>query len=552
MLLSLHLRDFVIVDELELNFSQGFTVLTGETGAGKSILIDALGLLLGDRADAGVVRHGADKAELSATFDICRHAMLAERLKADALDGDDGFLLVRRTIDAAGRSRAFVNGQAATLTQLRDIGEYLVAIHGQHAHQSLMRSDAQRDLLDAYAGQTSLAREVKQRFSVWKQTSEKLAEAKRHAGEFAAERERLQWQIDEVRALNLASGEWAELQAEQSRLSHAVSLIDGGQAALNTLAEADVNAQDMLATVQTRLQDLAALDPALNEAVELLAAVDANLSEAVHALRRYADKVELDPSRLAELERRMDDVFRLSRKYRIEPEQLADKLAGWQARLNELGGAEGIDALEQANLAAEAAYQQVATKLSQTRQEFAASLGDKVSEQMQDLAMAGSRFDIALFALETPAAFGLEQVEFQVAQHAGVPARALAKVASGGELSRISLALQVVTSQVAAVPTLIFDEVDVGIGGRVAEMVGKLLKTLGTAHQVLCVTHLPQVAASGDQQFQVSKQQQAGAVVSQIQQLTPAARVEEIARMLGGMEITDTTRRHAAELLGQG
>ncbi|MEH6460790.1 DNA repair protein RecN [Chitinimonas sp. JJ19] len=550
MLLTLHLRDFVIVDELELTFSHGFTVLTGETGAGKSILIDALSLLLGARADTGVVRHGTDKADLSAQFDIQGHDELAQILKDYELEGDENSLLLRRTIDATGRSRAFINGQPATLAQLKEVGEFLVDIHGQHAHQSLMRAESQRGLLDAFAGQTELARSVRQAFVAWKKAEEKLNEASKHAGEYAAERERLQWQIEEIATLNMTAGEWQELQSEHSRLSHAASLIEGGQSALETLADGEVNAQSLLAGVQSRLADLASLDPGLNEAVELLATADANLSEAVHALRHYADKVELDPSRLVEVERRMDDIYRLARKYRIEPEQLAGKLAGWRARLAELGGDEGMEALTAAVQKAEAAYRKPAAQLSKARGATAEKLGKAVSAEMQTMAMAGSRFEIALIPGEIAAAYGLEQVEFQVAPHASAPARSLAKVASGGELSRISLALQVVTSQVAEVPTLIFDEVDVGIGGRVAEIVGKLLKTLGKRHQVLCITHLPQVAASGDQQLQVSKVQTAETVLSRIARLDDAGRIEEIARMLGGVDITDTTRKHAAELLG--
>ncbi|WP_269532074.1 DNA repair protein RecN [Chitinimonas sp. BJYL2] len=550
MLLSLTLRDFVIVDTLELAFSQGFSVLTGETGAGKSILIDALGLLLGDRADAAVVRHGAERAELAAEFDTRGQAALHAQLAELALDGEDDILLLRRVIDASGRSRAFINGQAATLAQLKEIGEFLVDIHGQHAHQSLMRADAQRQLLDAYAGQTALAREVRQLHSAWKQAEHKLADASKHAGEFAAERERLQWQVEELAGLRLGVDEWTDLQAEHSRLSHAASLIEGGQLAMDQLADGDINARALLASVQSRLSDLAEHDPALGETLELLAAAEANLSEAVHALRHYAGRIELDPARLGDVERRMDEIHRIARKYRLEPDQLPARLSLWQQRLDELGADHDTDSLALAVQEAEARYRSEAAKLGKMRAQAAERLGKAVSAEMQTLAMAGSRFDIALLSQETPAAFGLEQVEFQVAPHASAPARPLAKVASGGELSRISLALQVVTSQVVAVPTLIFDEVDVGIGGRVAEIVGKLLAKLGERHQVLCITHLPQVAACGHHQFQVSKMQTNEAVLSRITQLDNAARVEEIARMLGGVDISDTTRKHAAELLG--
>ncbi|MGQ5522572.1 DNA repair protein RecN [Chitinimonas sp. PSY-7] len=550
MLLTLRLRNFVIVDELELAFGRGFSVLTGETGAGKSILIDALSLLLGERADAGVVRHGADKADLTAEFDIQGQAELQTLLHEYDFEGDDDALLLRRSIDASGRSRAFINGHAATLAQLKELGEFLVDIHGQHAHQSLLRSEAQRKLLDAYAGQTEQARNVRIAFQAWKKAEEKCHEATRHAGEYAAERERLQWQIDELATLNLQEDEWQTLQQEHGRLSHAASLIEGSQGALEALADGEQNAQSLLASVQTRLIDLARLDSALNETVDLLATADANLSEAVHALRHYAGRVELDPERLGEVERRMDDIYRLARKYRVEPEQLAERLIAWRSRLAELGGDEGIEALETARAKAEAHYHQQAAPLSKARSGAAEKLGKVVSAEMQAMALVGSRFEIALQPVSAPAAFGLEQVEFLVAPHAKAPARALAKVASGGELSRISLALQVVTSQVAAVPTLIFDEVDVGIGGRVAEIVGKLLKKLGERHQVLCITHLPQVAASGDNQLQVAKTTSKSKVSSQIAVLDREGRIEEIARMLGGVDITDTTRQHAREMLG--
>ena len=550
MLQSLRLRDFVIVDELELDFGNGFTVLTGETGAGKSILIDALSLLLGERAEAGVVRHGAEKADLSAEFQIAGQAELAAILVESALEGDDDTVLIRRTIDASGRSRAFINGQAATLAQLKQVGEFLVDIHGQHAHQSLMRPDAQRQLLDDFAGKTELSRSVRQAFQAWKRAEEKLAEASRFAGEFAAERERLVWQIEELNNLSLAADEWTGLQTEHARLSHAASLIEGSQSVLDTLSDGDVNIQSMLAMVQSRLIDMARLDPSLRETVDLLATAEANLDEAVHAVRHYTERVELDPSRLAEVERRMDDIHRMARKYRVEPEQLQGKLEGWQARLAELGGSEGLDALEANVRALEQEFRKLAEQLSTARKTQAGKLGKAVTAEMQRMAMSGSRFEIALLPLDAPAAFGLEQIEFQVAPHASAPARSIAKVASGGELSRISLALQVVTSQVAAVPTLIFDEVDVGIGGGVAEIVGRLLKQLGTRHQVLCVTHLPQVAASGDHQLQVSKRLVGRDVSSRIARLDDKGRIEEIARMLGGVEITDTTRRHAAEMLG--
>ncbi|QZA78906.1 DNA repair protein RecN [Deefgea tanakiae] len=549
MLAALHLRDFVIVRELDLDFSQGLTVLTGETGAGKSILIDALGLLLGDRSDAGVVRHGAERAELSAEFICDKIPQVAEWLIEQGLNNEGEPLIIRRIIDASGKSRSFINGSPVTLAQLKGVGEFLVDIHGQHAHQSLLRHDAQRDLLDAYAGTTQQARDMAKKYQAWHTLAQQLYDAEQNAERFEAERERLQWQIDEVVALNMQAGEWPELQADHKRLHHAAGLIDGVQEGLLALSDGDDNCQSWLATVAHRLSQLADFDPSINETLELIAGAEAQLAESVSSLRLYADRLELDPERLAEVESRLDAMYKMGRKYRIDPSQLLEQLHEWQARLAELGGAEGLDALRKQVTTAEAQYRKLATALTKQRTVAAKKLSSLVTEQMQVLALSGSRCEVVLQELAHPAAYGLEQVELQVANHPASPLRPMAKVASGGELSRISLALQVVTSQVANVPTLIFDEVDVGIGGRVAEIVGRLLSELGQTCQVLCITHLPQVAACGAQHLQVAKQQGKEGVISSIETLSHEARIEEIARMLGGLDITETTRQHAAEML---
>ncbi|MBE9609492.1 DNA repair protein RecN [Chitinilyticum piscinae] len=550
MLHSLHLRDFVIVRELELSFSAGLTVLTGETGAGKSILIDALGLLLGERADAGLVRQGAERAELNAVFTPDAQPGIAAWLEAEALQGDDGQLLLRRVIDSSGKSRAWINGTPVTLAQLKSLGELLVDIHGQHAHQSLLRADAQRALLDDYAQAAALAREVRDAYRHWQGLLGELQEAERNQSAYEAECERLQWQIDELAALNLAEGEWPELQTEHKRLHHAASLIEGVQSGLNVLADGDENCQSWLASVQHQLAGLADYDAGINETLGLLEGAEAQLADAVHALRHYADRLELDPARLSEVEARLDAVFRMARKFRLPPEDLPRQLQDWQARLSELGGTGGLEGLQARVAAAENAFRDCATQLSQQRAAAAIALETAVNAQLPELALGSSRFAITLLPLDTPAVYGLEQVELQVANHPSAPLRALAKVASGGELSRISLALQVVTSRLAAVPTLIFDEVDVGIGGKVAEIVGRRLRELGEARQVLCITHLPQVAACGHQHLQVSKTSDAGGVVSAITELKQAERIDEIARMLGGVTITETTRQHAEEMLG--
>jgi len=548
MLRHLTIRDFVIVDRLELEFSTGFGTLTGETGAGKSILIDALTLALGERADAGVIRSGCDKAEVAATFDISALPEVRAWLLANDFDADSE-LLLRRVVDAGGRSRAYINGSSATAQQLREVGEWLVDIHGQHAHQSLLRSDAQRALLDAHAGLGGLVREVGSAFRVWREAGQALTAASEGAEALAREREQLEWQVRELAALSFGEDEWAGLDVEHRRLAHAASLIDGAQFALGVLAEDEGACERQIDSVATRLTSLAEYDPALEEVAALVQSVQAELSEAVSTLRRYADRADLDPARLAEVERRMDAVMANARKYRVQPPELPALLAGWQRRLGELEVAADLAALQARAAAAQKEYLALAGQLSSGRQKAATEMGLAVSEVMRQLALSSGRFEVALLPIENGQAYGLEQVEFRVGGLAGNEAKPLAKVASGGELSRISLAIQVLTSRSASVPTLIFDEVDVGIGGGVAEIVGRLLHELGGERQVLCVTHLPQVAAQANWQWQVSKATRDGVTLSAIAPLDEGGRVQEIARMLGGVEITEITRQHARELL---
>jgi len=544
----LTIRDFVIVDRLELEFSTGFGTLTGETGAGKSILIDALTLALGERADAGVIRSGCDKAEVAATFDVSALPEVRAWLLANDFDADSE-LLLRRVVDAGGRSRAYINGSSATAQQLREVGEWLVDIHGQHAHQSLLRSDAQRALLDAHAGLGTLVREVGSAFRVWREAGQALTAASEGAEALAREREQLEWQVRELAALSFGEDEWAGLDVEHRRLAHAASLIDGAQFALGVLAEDEGACERQIDSVATRLTSLAEYDPALEEVAALVQSVQAELSEAVSTLRRYADRADLDPARLAEVERRMDAVMANARKYRVQPPELPALLAGWQRRLGELEVAADLAALQARAAAAQKEYLALAGQLSSGRQKAATEMGLAVSEVMRQLALSSGRFEVALLPIENGQAYGLEQVEFRVGGLAGNEAKPLAKVASGGELSRISLAIQVLTSRSASVPTLIFDEVDVGIGGGVAEIVGRLLHELGGERQVLCVTHLPQVAAQANWQWQVSKATRDGVTLSAIAPLDEGGRVQEIARMLGGVEITEITRQHARELL---
>ena len=548
MLRQLAIRDFVIVDRLELEFSAGFGALTGETGAGKSILIDALALALGDRADAGVVRAGCDKAEVAATFALGGLPQVGAWLAANDLEADDE-LLLRRVLDAGGRSRGYINGSPATAQQMREVGEFLVDIHGQHTHQSLLRTDAQRALLDSHAGLSDLVRQVANAYRAWREALQMQQAAAAGAEALAREREQLEWQVRELEMLAFVADEWTALELEHKRLGHAASLIEGARFALDALADGEVACAGGLDGVVNRLGDLADFDPALQEVSGLLQSAQAELGEAISILRRYADRVDLDPARLAEVERRMEAVLACARKYRVQAAELPGLLVGWQARLATLNAAADLDALATRVATAHAEYLGYACELSAGRQRVAAEMGAAVSALMQQLALASGRFEVALLPLAEGAAYGLEQVEFRVGGLAGLEAKPLAKVASGGELSRISLAIQVLTSRSASVPTLIFDEVDVGIGGGVAEIVGRLLRELGNERQVLCVTHLPQVAARAEWQWQVSKTIRDDVTLSAIESLNEEQRIREIARMLGGVEVTDITLAHACELL---
>ncbi len=548
MLQRLIIRDFVIVDQLELEFSHGFGALTGETGAGKSILIDALSLTLGERADASVIRTGAERAEISAEFDVTINSALASWLQTN--DFDITTCLLRRIIDQNGRSRAYINGTAATLGQLREIATLLADIHGQNAHHSLLNPEAQRALLDAHAGTQELLREVATAYNAWRQAREARKTAMADSEAAARERELLEWQVKELTTLAFNTEEWQETETEQRRLSNASELLDAANAALLVLDDSETAALSALQHAGARLNGLTTVDPALGEAVKLFDSAVIQLEESALALRRYQDHLELDPSRLSELDSRIDAVTQMARKYRVPPTELPALLAQLTAQLDELSLRADPTALAEREQVTEAAYLAVAEQLSALRKKTAQRLSQEVSAGMQELAMSGGQFSIALETLGEGASFGLESVEFQVAANAGQSLRPLAKVASGGELSRIGLALQVIASQANPVGTLIFDEVDVGIGGRVAEIVGRMLRSLGKTHQVLCVTHLPQVAAQADWQWSIIKETRNATVVSSVCILDQESRVIEIARMLGGEKITRTTQRHAAEMLG--
>lgn len=550
MLRTLAIRDFVIVDAIELDLSAGFTVFTGETGAGKSILIDALTLALGGRADASVVREGAARADIAAEFVGELDAVLAGWLADNEFDSGEGSVLLRRVIDNGGRSKAFINGVTATIAQLRELGEMLVDIHGQHAHQSLLKADAQRQLLDAHAGLQDDVKAVAAAFKQWRALARQREEFERDAKHVLLERERLEWQVGELEKLAAKPGEWAEVSNEHSRLSHAASLIEGAQQALTLLSESESSPMlSQLSGIEQKLARLADIDDKLKPVLEALEPARIQLQEAVYALNDYLGRIELDPERLRSVETRMEALHATARKYHVMPDDLPREFEQLSERLSQLAGATDLDAMRAQEQQLADAYKALAQKLSKARAKAAKSLSAAVTAAMQDLSMSGGRFEIALNACD-PTAQGVEQVDFLVAGHAGTTPRSLAKVASGGELARISLAISVIASSATATPTLIFDEVDSGIGGGVAEVVGRLLKKLGQDRQVLCVTHLPQVASQASHHFQVSKGTVAdGRTVSRIAALAAAERVEEIARMLGGLEITATTRKHARELL---
>ncbi|UGQ45884.1 DNA repair protein RecN [Massilia endophytica] len=548
MLRTLSIRDFVIVDTIELEFSAGFTVFTGETGAGKSILIDALTLALGGRGDASVVREGAAKADITADFALTPQA--EAWLAANEFAVDEGGALLRRVIDNAGRSKAFINGVAATASQLRELGDMLVDIHGQHAHQSLLKTDSQRELLDSQAGAGASVKEVGAAYKAWRALAKQLEEFETNAANVLLERERLEWQVGELDKLAPKAGEWTEIGNEHSRLSHAASLMEGAQEALSAISESDDHPiVSQLSALNGKLGKLVSVDAELQPVVDLIESARIQLQESAYALSSYLDKVELDPERLRQVEGRMEALHSTARKFRVDPEELPAEHARLSDKLAQLADASDIEGLRQQEAKLKADYMAAAGKLSKVRAAAAKALGEAVTHAMQDLNMTGGRFEIALHPGE-PGAKGLEQVEFLVAGHAGVAPRPLAKVASGGELARISLAISVIASNATTVPTLIFDEVDSGIGGGVAEVVGRLLKRLGQERQVLCVTHLPQVASQAGSHFQVAKSTlDSGKTASRIDILDSKARVEEIARMLGGLEITATTRKHARELL---
>lgn len=538
------LRDFVIVRQLELDISHGFSVLSGETGAGKSILIDALQLVLGARADAGVVREGAARTEISAGF--AAGTVVNQWLTANGFDESDE-LLLRRSIDAQGKSRAWINGSAATAAQLREIGDQLVDIHGQHAWQSLTKPSAVRGLLDAYAGVDS--RQLLQVWDAWRTAQQNLSNARLAQNQLQQERERLAWQIGEVDKLSPRADEWDELNAQHSRLSNAQSLMQAAQTALQNLNGEDTAATQALTHAQNALLEQSHIEAEFQVLADQLAACLAQAEDAAHSLQAWLRRADLDPQGLEEMDARLGLWVSLSRRYKRTPAELPDLYASWQLELQKLDAAADLVTLEKAEQAASQAFMKQAKLLSKARAAAAPKLAASITAAMQNLGMQGGRFEVTLENLAEPASHGLEDIHFLVAGHAASTPRPVGKVASGGELSRIALAIAVTTSQLGTAQTLIFDEVDSGVGGAVAETVGRLMKQLGRDRQVMAVTHLPQVAACADNHWVVSKQSDKQGSFSAVETVNCEQRVSEIARMLGGERLSDTTHAHAREML---
>ena len=549
MLTQLRLRDFILVEKLELPFGPGFTVLTGETGAGKSILIEALGLLLGQRLAVNVVRRGADRCDLTGEFDIDRLPALQQWLTANDL-ADESSCILRRVIDATGRSRAYINGHAASLQQLREVGTWLIEIHGQHGHQSLLQSKTQRAILDRYANAISEATRVADLFTKWQGVLVEKLEWEKNSAAYATERAELEWQLREFDSLQFSDQHWMELQQEHARLTHAASLIEAVNYGQEILAESELAVLPQLHTLTARLQALAEFDPEINQILETLTPAAIQLQETQYSLKHYLQRLDLDPARLTECEEKIQQVYALARKYRVKERDLATFFNGKKTRFEFLNSLSSASKLGEQEAVAKDQYMAEAQRLSKKRSAAAKKLSGTVTELMQRLAMQGGRFEVRLNALADPGAQGLEQAEFLVSPHKEMELNELSKIASGGEISRISLALHVAASDATETPCLVFDEVDVGIGGGVAEIVGGLLKTVARQRQVLCITHLPQVAAQGEVHLQISKKSANGEVLSQVLALDFDHRVDEVARMLGGVEITETTRKHAAEMLG--
>ncbi|MEX2476431.1 DNA repair protein RecN [Marinobacter sp.] len=554
MLTQLTVSNYAIAERVELQFSKGMSALTGETGAGKSIVLDALGLAMGGRADAGAVRHGAKRADITASFDVSRITEARAWLEQHELD-DENDCILRRVISKDGRSRAYINGQPCPLVHLKELGSQLMDIHSQHQHQSLLRKETHRKLLDEYAGVETLADETRDAWKTWSKTRQRLTERQQNADEAEARLQLLRYQVEELDRMAPDTGEQERLEQEQAQLSHADTVLHNSQQAALLCTEEDNSAAELVRQALQQLENLPTDVPALADTIQMLNEAQIQISEAGDNLRRFVEDYEADPARLNEVEERLSAIYQMARKHRITPEELPQLHQRLSAELASLDDGEGsVEQLEAELDTQRGNFEQLATRLSEARQQAAAKLDQKIAEELTQLSMPAVQFVTHLNrnGAGEPSPHGLEEVEFLVSANPGQPARPLAKVASGGELSRISLAIQVVVAQTSTTPTLVFDEVDVGIGGGTAEVVGRLLRTLGNDGQVLCVTHLPQVAAQCHQHLFVSKFTEQDATFSKIETLDDHGRISEVARMLGGVDMTEHTIAHAREMFTKG
>ncbi len=554
MLLQLTVSNYAIAERVDLHFSKGMTALTGETGAGKSIVLDALGLAMGGRADAGAVRHGAKRADITASFDITRIPEARQWLEEHELDDKDDCIL-RRAISKDGRSKAFINGQPCPLSQLKELGGQLMDIHSQHQHQSLLQKETHRKLLDEFAGADSLAEDTRSAWKAWNQIRQKLNLRRQNADEAEAKLQLLRYQVEELDRLALESGEQEALEQEQGQLSQADAVLHSSHQAALLCSEDEISASDLLRQALQQLEQLPVDVPALADTIQMLTEAQIQISEAGDNLRHFVEDYEADPARLAEVEERLSAIYQMARKHRITPEELPELHQRLSAELAELDGGEGsLEQLEVELGKHREQFDELSHQLTEKRERAATELDQRIAAELVQLGMPAVQFVTRLErnSNDEPAAHGMEDIEFLVSANPGQPARPLAKVASGGELSRISLAIQVVVAQTSTTPTLVFDEVDVGIGGGTAEVVGRLLRALGSNGQVLCVTHLPQVAAQCHQHLFVSKFTEQDATYSRIEPLDDQGRISEVARMLGGVDMTEHTIAHAREMFVKG
>ncbi len=551
LLKHLHIRNFAVIEELDIPFNHGMTVFTGETGAGKSIMVGALGLVLGDRSDSVIVRTGCERTEITAIFDIEDEDDIQSVLAEQEIDRDDE-LILRRVINKDGRSRAYVNGSSVPAQLLRSLGERMVDIHGQHAHQSLLKTDVQRDLLDEFGKHPQQLNEVKDAWKVWNANEIELQALSGDNRDHDAQIELLQYQIQELQALNPGGSEFSEIEKEYGKLANANRLLEVCQQTLQQLSEDEHSTQSQISHNLNELQDIQKFDPSLATVIELLNGASIQIGEASDELRHYLDKLELDPERLKEIEDLLSAFHDIARKHKIQPEALSDHLVTLEDELHKLENSEArfkeLIELQQTSIKI---YRRAASKLNHCRQQAAKKLSHDISKKLNDLGMPGGQFSIVVNEIEKdmPLQYGMDKIDYLVSLNPGQPLQALSKVASGGELSRVSLAIQVTGSKDKGIQTLIFDEVDSGIGGGVAEIVGKLLHSLSDKRQVFCVTHLAQVASQGDHHLQVAKETHAGTTLTRVGELNDEERIDEVARMLGGVKITEQTLAHAKEML---